>query len=116
MAHSIARVRYDRQGRIESVEAPDSSWWIVARGGHDFDIDDEDARSIVGPVWVTDRPYPRRYVGYGAIQTVVTADEIVGVDEATDDPIISDAAVMRLAAEGREGIDAPRRGTSGGAR
>ena len=94
-------MKRDRKGIIESIEARDASWWIAARGGLSGQsiADDEDLRSIVngGDISVRNTSYPRRYVGYGAIQTVVSADEIIGTDEGCDGPILSAAAVTRLA-------------------
>lgn len=88
---------------IESLEAADASWWVVARGSRQVPLiaNDEDMRSIVasGDVRVANTLYARRYVGYGRIAEVVTPAEIIGTDEATDQPIISDAAVQRLAAD-----------------
>jgi len=89
------------KGLIENIEAPDGSWWIMACGGRSVATvaDDEDLRSIAGRgnISVRNTPYPRRYVGFGAIKSVVSQDEIIGIDEASDGPILSDAAVERLA-------------------
>ena len=85
------------RGRVASVESGDGAWWICARGGEGAGICDEDARAVSGPVVLDTTPYPRRYVGYGAICDVVLPGEIVGRDEASDSPILSAAAVERLA-------------------
>ena len=90
-----------QNGQIESIEAEDTSWWIVARGGKPTPLvaDKEDLRSIVrgGNARVKNTPYARRYVGYGNICSVVSAAEIIGIDEGSDQPILSEAAVTRLA-------------------
>lgn len=83
-----------------SLEAPGSAWWVIRRGtsaGGGGRIDDEDARSIVGAVRVDQTPYPPRYLGYGRISDVLLDGEVIGTDEVVGAPMLSDAAVWRLA-------------------